>query len=51
MYRLLGDWKLAAYQFKHAQNAADGDFFTMSEIDADLREAEERMKEKEKEER
>lgn len=44
MYALQGDWKMAAYQFKQAQRVSDGDFFTMSEVDADLREAEDHLK-------
>ena len=35
---------MAAYQFKQAQRVSDGDFFTMSEVDADLREAEDHLK-------
>ena len=45
MQALQNNWKLAAAHFRQAQSAADGDFFTMSEIDASLREAEERIKE------
>ena len=45
---LQGNWKLAASHFRQAQSAADGDFFTMSEIDASLREAEERIREEAK---
>ena len=44
MYALQGDWKMAAYQFKQAQRVSDGDFFTMSEVDADFREAEDHLK-------
>lgn len=44
MYALQGEWKQAAIQFHEAEKASDGDFYTMSEIDARLREAESRMK-------
>ena len=37
MYLLLGNLKAALYQFDNAQKTADGDFYTMSEIDAKLR--------------
>lgn len=47
MYALQGQWKQAAIQFHQAERASDADFFTMSEIDAQLREAEARMKEEE----
>ena len=45
MYAARGQWKLAAIQFHQAERASDADFFTMSEIDARLREAEARVKE------
>lgn len=38
MYALSGETEAAVYQFNKAQQANDGDFFTMSEIDARLRE-------------
>lgn len=38
MYALLGDPEAAEYQYALAQKAADGDFYTMSVIDARLRE-------------
>lgn len=45
MYLLLGNLKAALYQFDNAQKAADGDFYTMSEIDAKLRSLRTRLKE------
>lgn len=45
MYAARGQWKLAAIQFHQAEQASDADFYTMSEIDARLREAEARVKE------
>ena len=38
MYALLGATEAAVYQYSLAQKANDGDFYTMSEIDARLRE-------------
>lgn len=38
MYALMGNARAAVYQFDKAQQANDGDFYTMSEIDAKLRE-------------
>ncbi len=45
MYALQDNWMQAAFQFRQAQRTADGDFFTMSEVDAALREAEEHVRE------
>jgi len=44
MYLLIGNPKAALYQFDLAQKAADGDFYTMSEIDAKLRDLRARLK-------
>ena len=38
MYALLGADEAAVYQYSLAQKANDGDFYTMSVIDARLRE-------------
>ena len=38
MYALVGSTEAAVYQLTLAQKASDGDFYTMSEIDARLRE-------------
>ncbi len=38
MYAMMGDTEAAEYQYTRAQQANDGDFYTMSEIDARLRE-------------
>lgn len=43
MYALLGATEAAVYQYGMAQKAADGDFYTMSEIDARLRELRQQM--------
>lgn len=49
MYALLGGTEAAVYQYDLAQRANDGDFYTMSEIDARLRTLREDLKyEKEK---
>ena len=37
MYAQLGATEAAVYQYSLAQKANDGDFYTMSEIDARLR--------------
>ena len=44
MYALLGATEAAVYQYDLAQRASDGDFYTMSEIDARLRELREELK-------
>ena len=48
MYVRLGDLEAAEYQYALAQKAADGDFYTMSEIDARLRELRARILEEKK---
>ena len=44
MSALLGAIEAAVYQYDLAQRASDGDFYTMSEIDARLRELREELK-------
>ncbi|MFU0841899.1 MAG: Peptidase-M48 domain-containing protein [Burkholderia sp.] len=44
MYALMGATEAAVYQYSLAQKAADGDFYTMSEIDARLRELREKFR-------
>lgn len=48
MYALLGDTEAAEYQYALAQKANDGDFYTMSVIDARLRELRQQIIEEEK---
>ena len=43
MYALLGSTEAAVYQLSLAQKVADGDFYTMSQIDARLRELREQL--------